>query len=190
MNRNNEQNKKLKKRLSLIIIILLFIAIMSLGATIAYLQMVAQEEEDSTKIYTGSLALKFSQGEIIQEQLFYPIENPTLENNDYTYINSFSVEQTGTVDSTLKIGLELIENQFTENAIKYAIYNSEKQLMIKGSIPKEGNVIIIENILFQPGDIAEYTLMLWLEETYTNQSEDQNKTLTANIIAEAEQVKG
>lgn len=179
---------KKNSKITIYIILILLIFLSSAGITFAALYLVKAEEEDSTRLYAGTLIIEYSQGEIIKDEKFYPVDRPTLDNHPHTYLNTFTIKNTGTWNSLLSVNIELNKNEFSNNALSYALYNSEQQQILEGKIPKTGSIELMSNIKFPPQAEAEYTLMIWLEENNTNQSSEQRKELTATIVANASQL--
>lgn len=157
---------------------------MVIGATYAYFMLLISNPEDSTDIYTGTLIAEFSQGEVIDDQSFYPRSEATLEDLKYAYSNSFSVTNTGTLDGIMEIKLEISKNGFSDGAIKYALYNSSGNKITTGDVVTAGDVVLLDNVLINAKESAEYTLVLWLQESGEQQNIDEDKRLTATIVAE------
>ena len=113
---------KMKKKY--VIILILALIVMLAAGTYAYFMLLISNDEDSTELYTGTLSVDYSQGDIVYLDSFYPRTEPTLTDLDYAYSNTFSVTNTGTLDGKLSMKLEINENTFTNGAIKYVLYNS------------------------------------------------------------------
>ena len=177
------------KKTITILVILTLISFLS-GGTYAYLSLVASNEEDSTVLTAGNLKLQFSQGAIIENKKFYPITAPTSlgDTNEHTYQNAFTITNIGTFDGLVRISIRIDESGFENNALKYALYGHDGSRIAEGSLPQSGTIEIFNNLILVTNDSIEYTLQLWLEETYTNQSEMMKKELSATIIVDADQI--
>lgn len=167
-----------------IIFLIIVLIVMLLGATYAYFFLLVSSEEDSTELYTGTLVVDYSQGDIIYNQAFYPRKQPTLDDVEYAYSNSFKIKNTGSLDGILSVRLDVEDNGFSNNAIKYAIYNYHGYKIISGGISKNNSVVLLNNVRLNSGQETEYTLLLWLEETGQQQNTEEDKRLTATIVAD------
>jgi len=118
-----------------------------------------------------------------------PRNEPTLNDTKFAYSNNFSIESTGSLDQTVSIYLDLSKNEFTSNAVKYSLYNESNQKVSSGSIPKSGSVLLYANEYLASGGLKTYTLLLWLQEDYTNQDYEQGKKISGTLRVEGIQIK-
>lgn len=187
----NEKKKEIKKiNAYYIIIIILSLLIMIIGISFSYFTAVSSQEKDKTRINTGTLIVNFVDGIEISNPLLIPRNAPSNVNDkSYLYTNTFSVENTGSLEQTLDVYLNITTNEFTTGSLKYKVYNSNNQLMKEGNISKNGDTKILENRNLNPSNKETYTLMIWLQETGTIQNNDQSKSLIGTMRAEATQVR-
>ncbi len=187
----NDKKKEIKKVNGYyVIILILSLIIMVIGISFAYFTAVSSQEKDKTRINTGTLIINFTDGIEINNPLLIPRSTPTnINDQEYLYTNTFSVESTGTLDQTIDIYLNITTNQFSNGALKYKVYNTNGQQMKEGTLTQSGDMRILENTYLGAGQTAEFTLMIWLQETGTGQNQDQAKSLVGTMRAEATQVR-
>ena len=175
--KNNSNRNKL-----ILIIMILILIVMIISATYAYFILLVSKEEDSTQLYTGTLDVQYTQGNIIYGDMFYPRSAPeSLEDDFRTYINTFTITNTGTLDGYMRIGLHIAENEFPDDALKYRIFNGEGELFLSGSISSEDGYTLAENIFMRSGESAVYTVQIWLEETGVQQNKSRGKKMVAAV---------
>ena len=171
------------------IVLLLTLITMIIGATLAYFSLVASQKEEGTVLYTGKLEINYIDGVYIQNPELYPIKNPGYNTYDNVYRNSFSVASSGTLEQVISVELEIANNEFRENAIKYAIYNEKGQRLSNGSVPKTGKVTIASDMYLEVTGTAKYTLMIWLDNTNYNQNFEMGNTITGKINIHSKQIR-
>ena len=176
---------KMKKKY--VIILILALIVMLAAGTYAYFMLLISNDEDSTELYTGTLSVDYSQGDIVYLDSFYPRTEPTLTDLDYAYSNTFSVTNTGTLDGKLSMKLEINDNTFTNGAIKYVLYNSNGYKLLYGKISNVEDTYLISNVLLKSKASVKYTLIMWLNETGEQQNKDENCKLIGKITANLEQ---
>ena len=186
----NDKKKEIKVNGYYVIILILSLIIMVIGISFAYFTAVSSQEKDKTRINTGTLIINFTDGIEINNPLLIPRSTPTnINDQEYLYTNTFSVESTGTLDQTIDIYLNITTNQFSNGTLKYKVYNTNGQQMKEGTLTQSGDMRILENTYLGAGQTAEFTLMIWLQETGTGQNQDQAKSLVGTMRAEATQVR-
>lgn len=187
-----EEKKKQIKRINkyYIIILILCLIIFLIGISAAYYSMVASEDKDSTQIHTGTLIVNFKDGIEIHNPYLIPRNTPTsITDTTDAYKNKFSVENTGTLDQTFDLYLNVSTNEFKQNSLKYILFNAKGNKLKEGNITSSGDMKLIQNTYLKPNELGEYTLMIWLQETGTNQNDEQAKSLIGTLRVEAIQVK-
>ena len=176
-NKNNSSKSKI-----ILIIIILILIVMILSATYAYFILLISKEEDSTRLYTGTLDVQYEQGNIMYGDMFYPRSRPVDLNDDFrTYINSFTVTNTGTLDGYVRIGLDVSENEFPDNALSYRIFNESGVEFLSGTISSEDSFTLADNLFMRSGESASYTIQIWLEENGMQQNKSKGKKMVAAI---------
>lgn len=183
-----ESREEKKKLFYLIVLILTFIT-MIIGATLAYFKLVASQKEEGTVLYTGTLQINYIDGTYIKNPKLMPLKTVTYNTYDDVYRNNFTVTSSGTLDQIISIDLDVSKNEFLENAIKYAIFNSKGDLINSGSVPKTGIVTMANNMYLASNNSASYTLIVWLDNTNYNQNDEMGKIITGKITVNAVQVK-
>lgn len=184
MSINNKKN--IFSIITLILTLLIFIA----ASTFAYFSMVASREEDSTKIYTGTVLINYYQGDIIKGVNIVPASNfidrePTIDVENNVYKNNFSVSNSGTLPVVLTIGIDITNNEFSNNILKYILFDSSGGKIASGSIPKNGIKEIINNYYLKENSTGSYTLMIWLQDNGENQNIEQGRNFSGKLVVNA-----
>ena len=73
--------------------------------------------------------------------------------------------------------------------MKYAVYNENGQRLRTGTVPKEGRVIISNDMFLEATGTAKYTLIIWLDNTNYNQNFEMGNTITGRIHVYSKQVR-
>lgn len=183
------ESSESKKRMFYMIVLLLTLITIIIGATLVYFSLVASQKEEGTVLYTGKLEINYIDGVYIQNPELYPIKNPGYNTYNYVYRNNFSVASSGTLEQVIAVELQVSNNEFRENAIKYAIYNEKGQKISTGNVPKTGKVTLASDMYLEPTGIAKYTLMIWLDNTNYNQNFEMGNTITGKINIYSKQIR-
>lgn len=183
------ESSQQKKNLFYMIVLILTLITMIVGATLAYFKLVASQKEESTVLYTGTLSIEYIDGTYIKNPDLYPIKNVNYNTYKYVYRNNFAVTSTGTLDQTISLDVEITKNEFYENALKYAVYNSEGVEMQRGNVPQSGKVNLASNLYLASNGTTKYTLIIWLDNTNYNQNFEMGNTITGRIDVYAKQVR-
>lgn len=176
-----------KKNFFYVVILILTLITVIVGAAFAIYTFLHSQEEGSSNVYTGTLALEYKSGTRIFLKSIYPSHDPKIDTEDNVYKNIFTIKNTGTLDGILRVIVDIRKNEFTNNALKYKLFSNDGNEIIKGDIPKEGNFEVASNILLPGNTESEFTLIIWLEETGENQNTEMRKTLLGAIKAEVNQ---
>ena len=178
-----------KKNIFYTFVLVLTLIIMIVGATLAYFSLVGSQKEEGTVLYTGKLEINYIDGVYIKNPELIPTRNPGYNTYKGVYRNSFAVASSGTLKQTIEVELEVANNEFIENAMKYAIYNEKGDRLALGSIPKKGKVTLTSDMYLEPTGTAKYTLLIWLDNTNYNQNNEMGKTITAKINVHSRQLR-
>lgn len=186
MSINNKKN--IYYIISLILTLLIFVA----ASTFAYFSMVASREKDSTQIYTGTVMINYHQGDIIKGENLVPGTDfgngskvPNINTEHNVYKNNFSVSNSGTLPVKVDININISNNEFSHNILKYILFDSNGGKLATGSIPKTGNIQVINNLYLRNNTTGNYTIMIWLEDNGTDQNIEQGKTFNGKIVVNA-----
>lgn len=183
------ESSESKKRIFYTIVLLLTLITMIIGATLAYFSLVASQKEEGTVIYTGKLEIDYIDGVYIKNPTLLPIKNPGYNTYENVYRNTFSVASSGTLEQVIQVDLEVTTNEFSNNMLKFAIYNENGQNLKNGNVPQSGLVNLISDTYLAPVGTAKYTLMIWLDNTNYNQNSEMGKTITGRINIHSKQIK-
>lgn len=181
---------KSKKDIFYFVVLLLTMITMVVGITFTYFNLIASEKEDSTKIQAGSLSINYIDGRTIDTYALLPIDEPTLNTKYSVYKKEFYISSDGTLDQTLDMYINIMKNDFTDNALKYALYNSMNRRIEVGYIPSEGRVLMNNSEIYLKNNTTEkFTVLIWLQENGQNQDHEQGKTFVGGFDITATQVK-
>ena len=183
------ESSESKKSLFYMIVLVLTLIIMIIGATMAYFSLMSSQKEEGTVLYTGKLEINYIDGVYIRNPELIPTKNPGYNTYKGVYRNSFSVASSGTLEQTISLELEVANNEFIENAIKYAVYNEKGQRLSTGIVPKTGKVTVAEDMYLAPTGTAKYTLIVWLDNTNYNQNTEMGKNITGRINIHSRQLR-
>lgn len=178
-----------KKDIFYIILLILTMITMVVGITFTYFAMVAKEKEDSTRVQTGTLAINYVDGNTINAYALLPIHEPNLNTKYSVYKKKFSVASHGTLDQTLDIYISVTENEFANDALKYALYDSSNSKVAIGNIPSSGKILIARDVFLKSGDSKKFTVLVWLQENNQNQDYEQGNTFIGGFDITATQIK-
>ncbi len=162
---------------------------MIIGATLAYFKFVAGQKEESTVLYTGTLAIEYIDGVYIKDPELYPLNYVNYNTYQRVYRNSFAITSTGTLDQTIWVDVDITKNEFRENALKFVIFNSEGVEMTRGYVPQSGKFNIASNLYLASNATTTYTLIIWLDNTNYNQNFEMGNGVTGRIDVYAKQVR-
>lgn len=172
-----------------IIILILVVIIMAIGATFTYLSLAGKEKDDSTQIWTGTLSINYVDGKEISVYDLFPINEPNLGDSLYVYTKNFSVTSDGSLDQTIDLYIDAIQNEFVDNHLRYALYDDNGNKISTGGILKDGKVSMASGIYLKSGETKNFIVLLWLMETLENQDEEQNCMFKGEFDIFANQIK-
>ena len=178
-----------KKRLFYGIVLILTLITMIIGATLAYLKLVSSQKEEGTVLYTGTLKINYIDGRYIEDPELIPVSQVNYNTYNNVYRNDFTIASTGTLDQTISINMEIQNNEFSENALKYVVYSENGNQLATGSIPKAGTVELANNIFLGSKETAKFTIIIWWASTEDNQNNEMGSVISGKINAEAKQIK-
>ena len=112
---------KSKNDIFYLILFVLTIITMIVGITFTYFSLIASEDEDSTKVQTGSISINYIDGEKIDTYALIPINEPTLNTKYSVYKKRFAVSSNGSLDQTLDIYINVTDNKFKNDALGFSL---------------------------------------------------------------------
>ena len=178
-----------KKELFYIIVLILTLITMIIGATFAYLKLVGSQKEEGTVLYTGTLKINYIDVVHIYNPKLLPMQSANYNTYDNVYRNNFEIQSTGTLDQAIAVDLEIQKNEFSENSLKYILYNNDGNQLASGNVPKSGNINLVNNVFLEHGKVAKYTLIIWWYNTNNNQTPELGNEITGKINATAKQIR-
>ena len=128
-------------------------------------------------------------GVYIKNPTLYPLKSVDYNTYKDVYRNTFGVKSSGTLDQNIQIDLNISKNEFSNNSLKYIVYNERGYEMASGYVPKTGKVTLANNMYLASNDTARYTLIIWLDNTNYNQNFEMGSTITGSITVYATQIK-
>ena len=181
-----EGHVKHKDFFYVVILILTFITVI-VGTTFALYSFIFSQKEGTSAVYTGTLSIEYLSGDIINCNYLYPLDNPTITAVNNVYKNNFRVKNKGSLDSLLQIKIDITSNNFYGNELRYVIYNSNQEEVANGSIEGSNVNIIANSIYLKNNTTEEFTLMIWLQESGSNQNNQMKRNLIGTIEVDASQ---
>lgn len=182
----NKKKEISKSDIFYLVILILSLMIMLSSITIAYFSMMASQEEDDTKLYTGSLVINFIDGKVINNPTLIPRYEPSsISDVSNVYVNEFEVESTGTLDQNIDVYLEVLTNEFANDTIKYKLFDNNGNSVSTGYVNGTNNIKIADTKYLEHGTKQKYTLMLWIQENEENQDTEKGKDLKITLSVEA-----
>ena len=178
---------KKKKDFFYVVILILTLVVVIVGATIAAFYFLRQQEEGASNVYTGTLLISYLSGEIIDFNLVYPSYNPGYDTTEDVYRNNFRIKNTGTLDSVIRVVVDVDENQFSDDILLYKLFNGDREEISSGSMSGSGEIEIAKNVILESEKEVDYTLVIWLKETGELQNEEMRKKLVGKIRVDANQ---
>lgn len=172
-----------------LILLVLTLITMIIGITFTYFSFVAKEKKDNTKIQTGILSINYVDGESIGGSGLIPINEPNLDTDYAVYKKKFSVRSKGTLDQVLDIYINVTKNDFSSNALRFALYNNQNKKIATGIIPSSGSVLLISGDYLKSNSTNDYTVLIWLQENNMNQNYEANNMFVGGFDITARQVK-
>lgn len=185
----NSSHTSRKDMFYIIILILTFITVI-VGATFALYAFIFSQKEGTSAVYTGTLSIDYLSGDMINYNFLYPIENPSYTAEHNVYKNTFKVSNTGSLDSLINIIVDFNQNDFSDNTLKYKIYNQEAEELFGGYLEGNNSSIVASNVLLENNTIEEFTLMIWLQDNGEDQNSEMKKFLNGTIRVDASQKIG
>lgn len=173
------------------ILLILTMLTMIIGITFTYYGMIAKEKDEGTRVQTGSLSINYIDGVSIDTYGLLPTNEPNLNTDKYIYKKRFSVKSDGTLDQTLDLYMTIKENNFTDGALKYVIYDSANTKIGIGNIPNEVNkkILMASDVYLKNNYTKEFTVLIWLQENNKNQDLEEGKTFIGGFEITANQIK-
>ena len=93
------------------------------------------------------------------------------------------------MDQVIDIDLDITKNEFTKDALKYAVFNTQGTKLEEGYLPQSGTINLASNIFLAHGNTATYTIIVWWDSNGGNQALDSGHIILGKITAYAKQIK-
>jgi len=175
-----------KKKITIITISVLMMIVVVIGVSYAYFS--AGETSEIETVDAGTVTYTLTEGEILNANHLSPINDADATGSGSASL-SFSAKNTGTLPSYVKIGLTDI--QITDNLkntyFKWALYDTDTNKKIEtGDFEGvESEITLTKNILFEPEDVKNYTIYIWVSNNGKDQSAMMDGTFTGKIVIKA-----
>ena len=180
---------KSKNDIFYLIVLVLTMITMIIGITFTYFSFIAKEKDDSTKVQTGSIAINYVDGIAINSNGLIPRKEPLLEESYAVYKKRFAVSSSGTLDQTLDIYINVTKNEFLNNGLKFALYNSNGSKISSGSIPTSDSVLLASGEVLKTNTTNYYTVIIWLNDDGTNQNYEMSNSFVGGFDINAQQLR-
>lgn len=188
---DNMDSSRSKKNDIFYLILLVFTLItMIIGITFTSFMLFTTEKEDNTRVETGSIAINYIDGKDINTYALLPISEPNLNTKYSTYKKNFAITSSGsTIDQNFDIYIDVANNEFSNNALGFILYDANGNVVSRGTIPSSGRVLVASSISLKSNETLNYTLLIWLQDNNDNQDYEQGKSFTGGFYIDAQQVK-
>lgn len=188
---DNMDSSRSKKNDIFYLILLVFTLItMIIGITFTSFMLFTTEKDDDTRVETGSIAINYIDGKDINTYALLPISEPNLNTKYSTYKKNFAITSSGsTIDQNFDIYIDVANNEFSNNALGFILYDANGNVVSRGTIPSSGRVLVASSISLKSNETLNYTLLIWLQDNNDNQDYEQGKSFTGGFYIDAQQVK-
>lgn len=170
----------------IVVLILTFITVL-VGATFALYSLIFKHEEGTSAVYTGTFAIEYLSGDIIDFHNLKPTNDPSIDTVDNVYRNNFRVKNTGSLDSLISVVVEVNKNEFSNNTLMYALYNSEEEVVASGFLEGNKDILLSGNVELKSSNIEDFVLLIWIKESGEEQNSEMRKKFTGQIRVDAGQ---
>lgn len=188
---DNMDSSRSKKNDIFYLILLVFTLItMIIGITFTSFMLFTTEKEDNTRVETGSIAINYIDGKDINTYALLPISEPNLNTKYSTYKKNFAITSSGsTIDQNFDIYIDVTNNEFSNNALGFILYDANGNVVSRGTIPSSGRVLVASSISLKSNETLNYTLLIWLQDNNENQDYEQGKSFTGGFYIDTKQIK-
>ena len=169
-----------------VVLILTFITFL-VGMAFAIYTWLYSHKEGSSSVYTGTLAIQYLSGDIVDLNNLIPSTKPKVTDTENLYKNDFKVRNTGSLDGIIKIDMEISLNQFSANTLKYVLYTTDGDEIVSGYLNGTNTVPLAENVAIASNSEVTFVLMVWMDENGEEQNTEMKKTLMGRITVDASQ---
>ena len=185
-----EDSKRRKKDIFYLLLLFFTLITMIIGITFTSFLLLAKEDDDSTKVQTGTLAINYIDGQEIDTYALLPISEPNLNTKYSTYKKSFSISSSNsTLDQNISIYIDVTNNEFDNNALGFILYDANGNRISSGNIPSSGKVLLASNLELKTGENKSYTVLIWLQDNGKNQDYEQGKNFSGEFYITTKQIK-
>ncbi len=181
-------NSKSRNDVFYFIVLVLTVVTMLIGITFTYLSLMSAEDDDSTRVKTGTLAINYVDGEDVNSTGLIPRGEPNLNTTFAVYKKNFSVRSSGTLDQNLDIYMFVTSNEFKSGDLMFSIYDSSNNRIGRGSIPASGRVLLTSSSYLKSNTTNNYTVLIWFQDNGTNQNADAEKSFVGGFDIVANQI--
>lgn len=176
-------NKFLKSRTFLITLTLVFIALIVLGVTYAWITWNSTENTKMTLKIGEYTTVVFDDGNMINTNDLAPVYN--YEDGKYC---TFTINNTNTdVNKEYEFNVYLdiinIDNELKSNSLKYLLLDSSNYILKQGdfSASNSNNTMVIGESIDLPKGESSYKFIIYIDGNELNSTEMMNKNLSGNI---------
>lgn len=185
-----EDSKRRKNDIFYLLLLFFTLITMIIGITFTSFLLLTKEEDDSTKVQTGTLAINYIDGQEIDTYALLPISEPNLNTKYSTYKKSFSISSSNsTLDQNFSIYIDVTNNEFDNNALGFILYDANGNRISSGNIPSSGKVLLASNLELKTGENKSYTVLIWLQDNGKNQDYEQGKNFSGEFYITTKQIK-
>ena len=89
----------------------------------------------------------------------------------------------------LKGKINVTKNEFLNNGLKFALYNSNGSKISSGSIPTSDKVLLASDEVLKTNTTNYYTVIIWLNDDGTNQNYEMSNSFVGGFDINAQQLR-
>lgn len=185
-----DSSRSKKNDIFYLILLVFTLITMIIGITFTFFMLFTTEKEDNTRIEAGSIAINYIDGKDINTYALLPISEPNLNTKYSTYKKNFAITSSGsTIDQNFDIYIDVTNNEFSNNALGFILYDANGNIVSRGTIPSSGRVLVASSINLKSNETLNYTLLIWLQDNNDNQDYEQGKSFTGGFYIDTKQIK-
>ena len=168
------KNKTKKVLLTLLLIVVLIVGVI-VGYSAAYftVNFINNPEPQNTIVTTGSMSMEFSDGPEVKLERAVP---------GNFVVKTFSVKNTGTIDSYYDVYLNDLINDFADKTdLVYTLTSTDGGANVFETVVPSSSSKIVTSKLITVGTTHNYSLKIEFKETNDNQDDNIGKNFSSVI---------
>ena len=169
------------KKIFFVVILLLLV----FGIYKSYAYFSAKSKTSTETVTTAKLSVDVQNNGIINNDNIVPINSDDIKTKATKL--DFTVNNTGTIDFTSKIKLNILEvdEELRSEDLKWALYENDSELSNGNFKDSSESIILKDDIKIETPKNRTFTLYIWIEDTGVPQNELQSGSFKGQIEVNA-----